>query len=59
MAALVSANALAADAIGMGGKLSEAYEHLQSLGVPVMEPVPFVERPAVPTTVYIPIYVPR
>jgi len=46
--------------IGMGGKLTEAYEHLQSIGVPVMDPVPYVERPlAPPGTIYIPIYVPR
>lgn len=46
--------------IGMGGKLTEAYEHLQSIGVPVMDPLPYVERPlAPPGTIYIPIYVPR
>lgn len=45
--------------IGMNGKLMEAYEHLQSLGVPKMEPIPFVERPIAPTPIYIPIYVPR
>lgn len=46
--------------IGMNGKLVEAYQHLQSLGVPVMEPVPWVERPPVqPGTIYIPVYIPR
>jgi hypothetical protein len=45
--------------LGMTGKLMEAYEHLQSIGVPVMEPAPYVDRPVTPGTIYIPIYVPR
>ena len=45
--------------IGMTGELMAAYEHLKSIGVPAMEPAPYVDRPVTPGTIYIPIYVPR
>lgn len=45
--------------IGMGARLDAAYAHLKDLGVPSMTPLPYVDRPPQPQTIYIPIYIPR
>lgn len=44
--------------LGMSGQLHAAHEHLRSLGIPAMTPLPFVTRPAGPSVTYIPIYLP-
>jgi hypothetical protein len=45
--------------IGMGARLDAAYAHLKELGVPSMTPLPYVDQPPQPQTIYIPIYIPR
>jgi hypothetical protein len=44
--------------LGKGADVAAAYEHLRRIGVPATTPVPFVERPAPPRVIYIPIYIP-
>jgi hypothetical protein len=44
--------------IRMATEVLTAYEHLQSIGIPVMSPLPFVDAPQPPRIIYIPVYVP-